>query len=98
MDGSRAMPAILVASDWVFLRRVSVRVSFLFRPLGRVTFLKRQKSNQKGSSRHPAPASPGSPRSGIAPRVGVQGPSLALYASRGIHAARPSAQYLHSAS
>jgi hypothetical protein len=32
-----------------------------------------------------------------APRVAAQGPSLALHGSRGIHAARPSAQRFHSA-
>ena len=41
---------------------------------------------------------PDFPRSGAAPGAGVQGPSMALYASRRIHAARPPAQHLHSAS
>ena len=51
-----------------------------FRPAGRVTFSKRRKSNQKRF----APASGPALRSGFvhyaaAPRVAVQGPSMALY-------------------
>ncbi|MGP0210034.1 hypothetical protein, partial [Pseudomonas sp. NCHU5232] len=49
------------------------------------------KESKKAWPRHPAPAAPGFVRSIAAPRVGVHGPSLAHYASRGIHAARPSA-------
>ena len=56
------------------------------------------KRNQKVLPLHPAPASPGFVLSAVAPRVAVQGPSMALYGSRGIHAARPSARRLRSPS
>ena len=70
-----------------------------FRPAGRVTFSKRGKSDQKRF----APASGPALRSGCvhyaaAPRVAVQGPSMALYGSRRIPAARPSARRLRSPS
>ncbi len=60
-----------------------------FRPAGRVTFFSREKSNQKRLPLHPAPAAPGFVRSIAAPKAVVQGPSLALYDSRRIPAARP---------
>ncbi|OWG37452.1 hypothetical protein CAQ69_15395, partial [Stutzerimonas stutzeri] len=47
---------------------------------------------------HPGLAALDSPRSIAAPGAGVQGPSMALYAFRGIHAAHSPTQRLHSAS
>jgi len=70
-----------------------------FRPAGRVTFSRRGKSNQKRF----APASGPALRYGFVhyaavPRVAVQGPSMALYGSRRIPAARPSPRRLRSPS
>jgi len=47
---------------WVCLRRFGVLGCFLFRPLGRVPFVKRHKRNQKGLPRHTGPIKPGYPR------------------------------------
>ena len=56
------------------------------------------KRNQKVLPLHSGLAALDFPRSIAAPGAGVQGPSMALYASRGIHAARSPTQRLRSAS
>ncbi|MBD9632802.1 hypothetical protein [Pseudomonas sp. PDM19] len=43
--------AAAAALAWVFQRRFGVRSGFVFRPLGRVPFVKRHKRNQKGLPR-----------------------------------------------
>ncbi|VXC93464.1 hypothetical protein PSEUDO9AZ_20843 [Pseudomonas sp. 9AZ] len=68
-----------------------------FRPYGGSLLADAPKVSKKSCPLHPGLAALDFPRSIIASGAGVQGPSLALYASRRIHAARSLPQRFHSA-
>ncbi len=65
---------------WGFGRRAFLGPNYRLRLARRVTFANRGKSNQNRLPLHPAPASPGSPRSGAVPGARHEGPSMALAA------------------
>ena len=65
---------------WRFGRRAFLGPADRLRPARRVTFANRGKSNQNRLPLHPAPASPGSPRSGAVLGARHEGPSMALAA------------------
>ncbi|MGE9762124.1 hypothetical protein [Pseudomonas sp. PDM20] len=91
----RAVAAAAAALAWVFQRRFGVRSGFVFRPLGRVPFVKRHKRNQKGLPRTSG-FSLGAKNSLVELKfqghelgVPLDGPSLARQRSRDIHVAQP---------
>ncbi len=76
----RAMLLSFGFTIWGFGRRAFLGPNYRLRPARRVTFANRGKSNQNRLPLHPAPALPGSPRSGAVPGARHEGPSMALAA------------------
>jgi hypothetical protein len=70
---------------------------YWFRPYGGSLLANAPEVTKRSCPLHPGLAALDFPRSIIASGAGVQGPSLALYASRRIHAARSLPQRFHSA-
>ncbi|WP_434457248.1 hypothetical protein JQR85_18580 [Stutzerimonas urumqiensis] len=75
-----AFAFILGVSLRRFERRAFLGPAYRLRLARRVTFANRGKSNQNRLPLHPAPAAPGSPRSGAIPGARHEGPSMALAA------------------
>src|SRR5690606_12913437 len=89
------------AGDYV-RRHAFLGPSYRFRLARRLTFFSRRsagpkKSKQKRLALHSGLTARDSPHSIHIPGAGVQGPSMSLYASLGIHAARSPPRGLRSA-